>query len=310
MNQLASADRRRTGIFFRYDNTPGAVLFNIFNYGFLLLLGFITLYPFLYVLSLSISNLTAVADGEVYFWPVGKLELTSYKLVFESGVIMKAYFNTIYYSLSGVLFALFMLILISYPLSISSLYGRRLITILFAITMFFSGGLIPTYLVVRGVGMLNTVFALIVPNCIGVFYMVILRTNFQRLPDSLRESAFMDGANHLRILVSIILPLSKAILAALSLFFIVGYWNSFFAPLIYLRDTDKQPLQVILREILERSTFSRFQDSDWNREFYRAGMQQALKGAAIIISTGPIIFVYPFIQKYFVGGVLIGSIKG
>ena len=312
MRQATSQRTVGASIFFRYDNTPGAIAFNIVNYLFLLLLGLVTLYPFLYVFSISISQMHAVADKRVWLWPIG-LEFTSYEMVFNSGLIMRSYLNTIYYSLTGVLLALFMLVITAYPLSIKTFYGRNFITILFAITMFFSGGLVPTYLVVRGMGMINTVWALIVPPAIGVFYLIIVRTNFQQIPESLRESAHMDGANHFQILFSIILPLSVPILATMFLFIIVSRWNSFFAPLIYMSDMKKQPLQVVLRDILVRSNFTtvaEMQNADWNRRFYKPGMQQALRAASIIVSTGPILLVYPFIQKYFVKGVLIGSIKG
>ena len=303
-----TAQTSGASVFFRYDNTPGAILFNIFNIIFLLILGTATLYPFLYVFSVSISQMHAVADGQVWLLPVG-FELTAFEMIFKSGMIMRSYLNTIYYSLSGVLMALFLLVITAYPLSLKNFYGRRLVTILFTVTMFFSGGLIPTYLIVKGVGFLNTVWALIVPNAIGVFYLIIIRTNFQNIPISLSESARIDGANHLRILFSLILPLSMPIMATMFLFIIVSRWNSFFEPLIYIKDMLRQPLQVILRDILVREKFNTVV-INWTRQFYKPGMQQVLKAAAVIVSTGPIIIVYPFIQRYFVKGVLIGSIKG
>lgn len=312
MRTATTGQKSGASVFFRYDNTPGAILFNIFNILFLLVLGAVTAYPLLYVFSVSISQMNAVADGRVWLLPVG-FELTSYQMIFKSGLIMRSYLNTIYYSLSGVLMALFLLVITAYPLSIKSFYGRRLVTILFAITMFFGGGLIPTYLVVKGVGFINTIWALIVPNAIGVFYLIIIRTNFQNIPVSLRESAQIDGASHLRVLFSLILPLSMPIMATMFLFIIVGRWNSFFEPLIYMRDMMKQPLQVVLRDILVKEQFTtvaQMQQVDWTTRFYKPGMQRALKSAAVIVSTGPIIIVYPFIQRYFVKGVLIGSIKG
>ena len=301
-------------IFFRYDNTLGAVLFNVFNWGFLAIFGLAAIYPFIYVFSNSISALDAVAMREVWLLPIGDFQFLTYRIIFRSRLIMRSYLNTIYYSGSGVLFSLLLLVITAYPLSLASFYGRRFMTILFVITMFFSGGLIPTYLVVRGVGFINTIWALIVPNAINVFYLIIIRTNFQMIPDSLRDSARIEGSSHLRILTAIILPLSKAVLATMFLFIIVGHWNSFFAPLIYIRTMKRQPLQVILRDILVRFVL---ETAGWNvqnsptEEFqYRPGMFESLRAAVVIVATGPIILVYPFIQRYFVKGVLIGSIKG
>ena len=306
--------RNKIGFSYQHEGTFGAILFNIFNYLLLLLIGSVTLFPFLYVFSTSISRMSAVADKAVWLFPIG-FELKAYEMILNSDLIMRAYLNTIYYSLSGVLVALFMLVITAYPMSIKSFYGRRFVTILFTITMFFSGGLIPMYLVVKGCGMLNTVWALIVPNSISVFYLIIIRTNFQTIPASLMDSAYIDGANHLRILFSIILPLSTPIMATMFLFIIVSRWNDFFEPLIYIRDMMRQPIQVILRDILVRhlitgTDLANLQDAVWKEQYYQPGMAQALRAAAIIVSTGPILLVYPFIQRYFVKGLLIGSIKG
>ena len=316
MRTATTGQQSGASIFFRYDNTPAAILFNVFNLTFLALIGLTTIFPILYVLFNSFSRLEAVAQFKVVFYPIG-FQTRAYRQIFESRFIMRSYLNTIYYSLSGVSFSLLLLVITAYPLSIAEFYGRRFITILFAVTMFFSGGLIPTYLLVKGVGFINTVWALIVPNAIGVFYLVIIRTNFQMLPESLRESARIDGASHLRILFSLVLPLSKAILATMFLFIIVGHWNSFFAPLIYIREIERQPLQVILRDILVRTKMSQmdiahFQGIDMYNAtaHYEPGLLEALRAAAVMVAIGPIILVYPFIQKYFVKGVLIGSIKG
>ena len=301
---------KNVGIFFRYDKTFGALLFNFLNYAFLLLLGFVTLYPFMYVLALSLSDYEAVADKVVRLFPIG-FNLSSYDAVLKSDLITRSYLNTVYYSISGVLVALFLLVITAYPLSIREFFGRQFFTVMFAVTMFFSGGLIPTYLVVRSLGMLNTIWALIIPSAIGVFYLIIIRTNFQRIPESLRESAHMDGANHLRILFSIYLPLSVPILSTMFLFIIVSRWNSFFAPLIYMNDMKKQPLQVILRDILSRHMIYQAMDEEaTDLAMLHPGAILSLRAATIIISTGPILLVYPFIQRYFVKGVLIGSIKG
>ncbi len=296
----------------RYDNTPGAITFRVANVVLLGGMALAMLYPFVYVLSVSVSDLSAVARRDVRLLPIG-FDLSAYQRIFRSDLLLGSYWNTIYYSTVGVALSLAMLAVTAYPLSIRTFYGRRVFTVLFVITMLFSGGFIPLFLVVRSLGLLDTVWALALPPAIGVFYLIIARTQYEQIPDSLRESAKMDGAGHLRILAFLYLPLSLPMFATLFLFVIVGHWNSFFAPLMYMRELTRQPLQVILREILVRNQltgiFGEFQSFEWRQEEYVPGMQQALRAGAIIVSTGPILLVYPFIQRYFVKGALVGSIK-
>ena len=300
-----------------YEHTPAAIAFNATNVALLVLFGLLTVYPFVRVLSNSMSSFDAISSLKVWLLPVDGPDFWAYGRIFQSPLMMGSYLNTIYYSLSGVAMSLLLLSLTAYPLAIKGFYLRKPLTIAFAITMFFSGGLIPTYLVVRGVGFLNTVWALIIPDAISVFYLIILRTNFQMIPESLRESAQMDGANHLRILFTIILPLARPILAALFLFIIVQHWNSFFAPLIYINELERQPLQVILRDLLVRVELSSTDvlGLQGGNELalmemqFQPGMVQAIRNAAIMVAVGPILLVYPFVQKYFVKGRLIGAIK-
>lgn len=315
MTRLAQAATAKSGgsIFFRYDNTPGAVAFKVFNFLFIIFIAVISFYPFLYVLSQSISDLDAVARGDVKLFPIG-FSTEGYTRVFKNNLIIGAYRNTIVYSTSGVVLHLLCVTVGAYPLSIRKFYGKSVISAFMAFTMFFSGGIIPTYLLIKGLGMINTIWAIILPGAFGFFHIVIMRTNFQNVPDSLRESAQIDGASHWKVLFSIIIPLSKAIIATLFLFIIVDFWNEFFRPLIYMNELKKQPLQVILRQLIVQESYANFiahqVETSFSDEYKpHPGLNMALKSAAVIVSVGPILLVYPFVQRYFVKGVLIGSIK-
>jgi putative aldouronate transport system permease protein len=263
------------------------------------------------VFSNSISDLDAVSRNEVWFLPKG-ISFQAYKVLSFDKMIPRAYLNTIIYCTVATVICLFLTGLIAYPLSIRTLRGRALMTVLLVIPMFIEGGLIPTVLTVRAYGLMDTLWALVLPSAVGLFYVVIVRTNFQALPDSLRESAYIDGASHIRILLQIYMPLSKAIFATLALWVVVKQWNSFFAPLIYLVDSRKYPLQLVLRKlIVEQVMRGGFESGVIEQEgAENKALYESLKMAAIIVSIGPIIFVYPFVQKYFIKGVLIGSIKG
>ena len=295
----------------RYKQSISSTVFDTVNIVMMVILSFSFLYPFLYVFSNSVSDFDAVGRNEVWLLPKG-FSLQSYKILSFDKMIPRSYLNTIIYCTVATVISLFLTGLLAYALSIRSLKGRSVMTVLLVIPMFIAGGLIPTVLTVRAYGLMDTLWALVLPSSVQLFYVVIVRTNFQALPDSLRESAYIDGASHLRILLQIYVPLSKAIFATLALWVVVSQWNSFFAPLIYLVDSRKYPLQLILRKLIVaqvmRGGFESGvieQESMENKALY-----ESLKMAAIIVSIGPIIFVYPFVQKYFIKGVLIGSIKG
>lgn len=290
----------------------GGWAFDVANYTFLTLVALIMLYPFLYVLFVSISHPAAVSRGEVSLFPVG-FQLETYSIVFRNQMIVRAYLNTILYTVTGTSLTLLITCLTAYPLTRTRLRGRMAITAIFAITIFFSGGLIPTFLVVKGLRMLDTIWAIIVPGAFGMWYIIIARTNFMQIPESLIESAYMDGANDWQVLFRVVLPLSKAILATLSLFIAVGFWNSFFAPLIYLNSANKMPLQIILRQLLmfDQNTIQGLPSAA--REKLQGmtgpGLLVSVKMATIIVGTGPIILIYPFVQRYFVRGALVGGLK-
>jgi len=281
---------------------------NFFIYLALAFAGFITLYPFLYVFSMSISGVQEVIQGNVVLFPKG-FSIESYKLILRNQQFWTSYYNTIWYTVVGTTINVTMTILGAYPLSKKWLLHRNSIMFFISFTMFFGGGLIPGYLLVNALGMYNSRWALVIPGAVSAWYIIITRTFFQTIPDSLEESAVIDGASELRVLVSIFLPLSKPIIAVLALFHAVGHWNSFFGAMIYLKDASKQPLQIYMRRVLFDAA-AEVQRNIAGSVQERSALSIQLKYSSIIVSILPIICFYPFLQKYFVKGVMIGSIKG
>jgi len=280
---------------------------DIFVYLFVFVLLVLMLYPFLYVISTSISNQTEVMRGAVTVYPRG-FDLSSYKAILLNPMLPISYFNTIIYSIAGTAITLVITAMSAYPLSLKKFETRGFWSLLYVITMFFGGGMIPTFLVVKGLGLYNTRLAMILPGIISAWNIIIMRSFFQSIPSSLHESAYLDGANDWTTLWRIILPLSKAVIATIGLFTFVAIWNDFFSALLYLKDSDKYPLQMILRVILFNSTTSQTPD-DQTRNLANIS-SQGVKSAVIVVAIFPIMCIYPFIQKYFVKGVMIGSIKG
>jgi putative aldouronate transport system permease protein len=266
----------------------------------------ITLYPFLYVFSMSISAPEHVIARDVYFWPKG-LGLDGYRLALENPTIWRSYYNTIWYTLVGTCLNVVMTILAAYPLSRDNFVLRRPVSIMITITMFLSGGMIPFFIIVSRMGLYNTRLAMILPFAVSAWNILIAKTFYSQISESLAEAAKIDGANEFQILVRIMIPLSKAIIAVLALFYAVGYWNSYFWALVFLRDPDLQPLQIYLYKILiqlQQDTMGGMQIS-----IVRAAATEQLKYAAIMITILPILAVYPLLQKHFVKGVMIGAIK-
>ena len=267
------------------------------------------LYPLIFVLSASFSDPDMVLRGKVILFPKG-ITLTPYKMVFDNAKIWQGYRNTIFYTVLGTFINLFMTVLAAYPLSRKDMPYRRVLTLVIVFTMYFNGGLIPTYLLVRNLGMYNTVWAIVVPAAISTYNLIVARTFFERnIPDELYESARLDGATNIRMLVSIVLPLSSAILAVLVLYYGVAHWNSYFSALIYLRNEKLFPLQIILRDILILSNTEQMGSNDVGMG-EKIKMSEAIKYSVIVVSSVPILLLYPFLQKYFVKGVMIGAIKG
>lgn len=284
----------------------GEVIFDAFNVILLIILAFLFLYPLWYVLVASLSSGQAIARGQVNFWPVG-FNLDAYLKVFANPEIWTAYLNTIFYVVVGTVINLVLTTLGAYPLSRQDLYGRALFMGIIVFTMFFSGGLIPIYLNIRDLGLYNTRWALLLPPGISAFNLIVMRTFFQTIPDSLIESAKIDGANEFKILARIVLPLSKPVIAVMILFYAVAHWNSWFNALIFLRDRTLFPLQLLLREILIQASAAEMATGVSTREI--TTVSDAIKYATIIVSTLPVLVIYPFLQKYFVQGVMIGAIK-
>lgn len=264
------------------------------------------LYPFIYMLAVSLSDSASIAKGEVWLWPKG-VNLDMYRYVFEDGRVLKGYKNTIIYTSFGTLISLIVTALGAYSLSKNRMVMCKPILMMIVFTMFFNGGMIPTFLVVKELGLINTVWGMVLPGAVGTWNLLIMRTFFMGLPQELEESGKMDGLSEIGIFFRIVLPLSKPVLATIGLYYAVGMWNNFMGPLLYLREADLQPLQVILRNIVLSGQFTGTEGPVVGEIVV---VEDGLKFATIMVSTLPILMVYPFIQKYFVKGALIGSVKG
>ncbi len=289
--------------------SKGDRAFTIFNYIFLAIVAVVVLYPLIFVLSASLSNPEYVISGDLWLWPK-EFTVEAYKKVFQNPDIINGFINTLKYTFFGTLLNIVMTICAAYPLSRRSLKGKGFIMAFMVFTMFFSGGLIPTYLLIRDLGMINTFWVMIIPNAVAVWNIIIMRTFFQSIPYELEESAMIDGAGNFRILWSIVLPLSLPVMAVMVLFYAVGHWNSYFQALIYLQDQDKFPLQLILRQILIQGQADDMIQATSESFLAQKLSVEGLKYAVLIVANLPMLMLYPFLQRYFVKGVMIGSLKG
>ncbi|MFE0559360.1 carbohydrate ABC transporter permease [Paenibacillus sp. NPDC058910] len=283
-------------------------VFDVIIYAIAVIIIVIVLYPLIFIVSASFSDPTRVLNGEVWLLPKS-VTLDAYANILQNEKIWIGYRNTILYTIVGTVINIIMTILAAYPLSRPDLPGRNAIMVFITLTMFFSGGLIPTYLLVKDLGMVDTMWALIVPGAIATYNLIVMRTYFQSsIPWELQEAAHIDGCSNWRLLFSIILPLSKPILAVMVLFYAVGHWNSFFNALIYIRNENLHPLQLVLREILLISQSASVDGSVGLEDSIL--LAESIKYAVIIVSSLPVLLMYPFVQRHFVKGVMIGSIKG
>lgn len=285
-------------------------VFTLVNNTFLIIIFLIVLYPLVYVFSASFSDPNAVAAGQVWLWPVN-FTTKAYVRIFEFQRIWSGYANSLFYATVGTLVNVSMTILAAYPLSRKDLFGRNAILFLFVFSMMFSGGLIPFYLTVQQLGMYDSRWALIIPQALSVWNMIIAITFFRTsLPQELLEAAQLDGCSDIQYLFRIVLPLSKPIIAVLCLFYAVGHWNQYFTALIFLANKDLFPLQLILRDILIANTIDPNLLEDAKTMAAKAGLRDLLKFALIVVASVPVLMIYPFVQKYFVKGLMIGAIKG
>ena len=270
----------------------------------------VTLYPLLYCVSASFSDPMEVVRGNVLLFPK-KATLLAYQAVAKNQSMFTGYANTIFYTLIGTSLNLIMTIAAAYPISKRDFRGRNAITVLFTITMFFSGGMVPNFLLIRDLGLYDSIWSLILPGCVSAWNLVIMRTYFQTaIPEEICESAYMDGCSNLKTLIRIVLPLSAPIIAVMVIFYGVGHWNSYFNALLYLRSRAKYPLSLVLREILLQGVGQEKTGAEVIDSVADLLLFETLKYAVIIVSSVPMLLLYPALQRYFVKGAMVGSLKG
>jgi len=277
---------------------------------FLVLIMILILYPLVFIVSSSFSSTRAVTSGQVWLFPV-EPSLAGYKAIFRNNQILCGYANSFFYTIVGTAVNVLFTVMAAYPLSRRDLYGRRLIMFLFTFTMLFSGGLIPFYLVVSRLGLIDRRAALILPNALAVFQVIIARTFFQSsIPQELAEAAEIDGCSDMGFLLRVVIPLSGPIIAVITLMYAVNHWNTYFNALIFLKSSELFPLQIVLRNILIQNSFDPTMVKDPMTMMETQGLRDLLKYALIVVASVPVLAIYPFVQKFFVKGILIGSVKG
>lgn len=298
--------RRKSSL---YETTQDKVL-NVIFIVIVSIMMVLCLYPVYFVLLASISSSTVVNSGEFLLWPK-EIHFTGYEFVFRNNRILVGYMNTIIYTVGGTFLGLTFTVPAGYALSRKDLPGRGIIMKLMVFTMYFSGGLIPTYLVVKSLGLVNSRWVVVILGAVSVYNIILIRSFCaSSIPDELLDAAKIDGCGNIRFFIQIVIPLSQAIIAVISLYLAVGYWNNYYIAFIYINDVNKQPLQIVLRDLLmsASSTGADIQDGEMMGEYMK--MVQVVKYAVIVVATAPILCLYPFLQKYFVKGVMIGSVKG
>ncbi len=280
-----------------------------FCYTLVLLLTLLVLYPLIYVFSASVSSANAVLSGRMWLWPVD-ISLIGFEYMLQYKYIWVGYMNTIIYTVGGTSLGIIMTLICAYPLSRGNLRGRGLLTFIFTFTMIFSGGMIPSYMLMRNIGLLNTRWVMIVPGCMSVYNMIVTRTFIQNtISNELLEAARIDGCTDFKFFVKMVLPLSTTIVAVLAIMYAAGHWNSYFNAFLYLNNKDYYPLQIFLRQILVQSDFETDM-LDPEAAAQLQTLQQSLKYSVIVIAIVPMLSLYPFAQKYFQKGMMIGALKG
>ncbi|MBT2234852.1 carbohydrate ABC transporter permease [Nonomuraea sp. NEAU-A123] len=292
----------------KVKNTGIDRVFMFAVYALLLTFLAVVLLPLIYILSSSFSSPNAVSSGRVWLWPVD-FTIRGYEVVLSDPQILGGFANSLFYTVVGALVSVTLTIAIAYPLSRKGFYGRGFITSIIVYTMLFAGGIIPTYLVVQSLGLLDTRWAMILPQAIGVWQVIIARAYLRNsIPDSLYEAAELDGAGDLRILWSVVLPLAKPMIAVIALMYAIMQWNSYFDALLYLKTDDLYPLQLVLRNILVLNSPGNGMDAAAGIE--RRHLADLLKYSLIVVSTAPVLLIYPFVARHFTKGALIGAVKG
>lgn len=289
--------------------TRGDVVFDVINALILLVVMLVVAYPLIYAVSCSFSSPLMVVQSKVVLLPKN-LTLIAYERVFNNQQILTGYKNTILYTLLGTAINVVLTTMTAYPLSRSDFKARKYITFLFTFTMLFNGGLIPTFLIVKRLGLMNTVWALILPGAISSWNMFIMKNYFQTsIPGELYEAARIDGADNTRILFSLVLPLSMPIIAVMVLYYGVGHWNSYFSALVYIRDSDRYPLQLVMRNFFSGQDYVE-QGGGGEDATQMLLLNETMKYALIVIASVPMLVLYPLLQRFFVKGVMLGAIKG
>jgi putative aldouronate transport system permease protein len=287
-------------------STRGEKLFYLFNYIVLSIIALTCLLPLIHVFALSLSGARAIASGEVGLWPVD-LTLDTYSEVFKGTKIVQSFSNSVIITGVGVVLSMVTTILAAYPLSKQSFYARRFFTLAMVFTMLFNGGIIPTFLVVKGLGLIDSYGALWLPALVSTYNMLIMRTYFEGIPEELEEAARMDGCSEWRLLVQIVLPLSMPVLATLTLFYGVSYWNYFMSVLLYINSTDKYNMTVLVQQMVQnQQLLNEIRSPEDSVQLVAEGV----KAAAIVLMMIPMLVVYPFVQRFFVKGVMLGAVKG
>ncbi|TLS53897.1 carbohydrate ABC transporter permease [Paenibacillus antri] len=297
----------RSRSFFR-KYTTGDIIFNVINYGMLALITFACVFPFLNSLANAFSSNHAIQTGAVTIFPVD-WQWDAMKTVLGDEQVIRSLLVTVFITVVGTLLNLLFTVITAYPLSRRDLKGRTFFMNYMIITMLFGGGLIPFFLLVKALGLLDSIWSLIIPGLISSFNVIIMKTFLQNIPDELREAAVVDGCGNIRYLIRILLPLSGASLATIGLFYAVGHWNSYFNAVLFINDPDYYPLQVKLRNILLLAQMDTSLETLQQQNDLQI-IAESLKAATVVFATLPILIVYPFLQKYFVKGAMLGSIKG
>ncbi len=284
-------------------------IYMAFIYVMLVLAMLLVLVPFIFILASSFSSAEAISAGKVLFWPVG-FNVEGYKMILETSSVWRSFLMSLFYMVAGTLISLTLTVLMAYPLTRKDFKANSFITVLMIITMFFSGGMIPTYLLINRLNMLDTVWAILLPTALSAYNVVLVRTYMSsNIPKDLYECASLDGCSDFRYLVSIVIPLSKTIIAVMALLYGVGIWNNYFNAMMYIRDRNLYPFQLVLRDVLVLN-MGVGNPSDIAEQQERLMFSYLLKYSTIVVGSLPVMIAYPFVQKYFVKGIMIGALKG